>query len=84
MGLFDQLGSSYVTLDSTTVKKLSQSSDEFKTVEVQPPEHEKLSSTLNRFVKAITEYQTRLFSIRNTSPVVAYEIHRFTPEKLRL
>jgi len=84
MGLFDRFGNSYVTLDNNTAKKLSHSPNEFRTVEVQPPEHEKLPATLNRFVKAITEYQTRLFSIRNTSPVVAYEIHRFTPEKLRL
>jgi len=84
MGLFDRFGNSYVTLDNNTARKLSHSPNEFRTVEVQPPEHEKLPATLNRFVKAITEYQTRLFSIRNTSPVVAYEIHRFTPEKLRL
>jgi hypothetical protein len=84
MGLFDRFGSSYITLDNTTARQLSRSSEEYRTVEVQPPPDKELPVTLNRFVKAITEYQTQLFGIRNTSPVVAYEIHRFVPENLRL
>jgi len=84
MGLFDRFGNSYVTLDNTTARQLSHSSEGFRTVEVQPPLDRELPATLNRFVKAITEYQTQLFGIRNTSPVVAYEIQRFTPENLRL
>ncbi|GCF16233.1 hypothetical protein Harman_41680 [Haloarcula mannanilytica] len=78
------LGSSYVTLDGSTTDRLSRPEKTFRTVEVLPPFEEELPATLDRFVKAVTEYQTELFGIRNRSPTVAYEIHRFNPQKLRL
>jgi hypothetical protein len=41
-------------------------------------------ATLPRFITGITEYQTKLLSIKNTSPTIAFEIQRFTPSKLHL
>lgn len=84
MGFFSRFGSSYVTLDSAAAKRLAQPSDVFKTVEVHPPFDIELPATLDRFVKAITEYQTRLLGIKNRSPIAAYEIQRFDLSRLRL
>jgi len=84
VGFLNRFGDSYVTLDSPTAKQLSRPTTEPIAVEVHPPYDRELPATLDRFVKAITEYQTQLLGIKNSSPTIAYEIQRFTPEKLRL
>ncbi len=43
-----------------------------------------LPSTLDRFLRGITEYQTKLLGVKNSSPVIGYEIRRFKPSQLRL
>lgn len=84
MGLLSNFKQSYVTLDESTAQHLAQPADAFYPVEVHPPATTDLPVTLERFVKGITEYQTKLFSIKNTSPTVAYEFHRVTPSRLRI
>jgi len=84
MGFLNRFKSSYVTLDEATAQRLSQPNQRFRFVEVYPPVNQDLPVSLERFVKTVTEYQTELLGIRNTSPVVGYEIQRFSPEKLRL
>lgn len=74
---------SYATVDSETAKDLSAPSDH-RTVEVFPPSDTELPATVERFMRAVTEYQTKLVGIRNTSPTIAYEFQRFQPERLRL
>ncbi|WP_164471692.1 hypothetical protein [Halosimplex salinum] len=84
MDFFNRFRDSYVRLDNPTVQRLSQPNQEFRFVEVHPPADQDLPVSLDRFVKTVTEYQTQLLGIKNTSPVIGYEIQRFTPEKIRL
>ncbi|WP_254762253.1 hypothetical protein [Natrinema marinum] len=84
MGIFSGVGNSYVTLDEATEKQLGQPSERFLTAQVQLPFDTELPATLDRFVKGITEYQTQLLGLKNTSPTVAFEIQRFDPTRIRL
>ncbi|MFD1562257.1 hypothetical protein ACFR99_01560 [Haloarchaeobius amylolyticus] len=83
MGFLSRFGSSYVTLDERTAERLSRPSKRFRTVEIHPPFDAELPSTLDRFVRAITEYQTQLLGVQNTSPTIAYEIWRYKPSRVR-
>lgn len=84
MGFFSGLVSSYVTLDESTANQLAQPATSFLTAQVHPPFDTELPVTLDRFVKGVTEYQTRLLGLQNRSPTIAFEIHRFPPTELRL
>lgn len=79
-----RLKHSYVTPDQSTADRLSYPSQRFLTARIQPLSDTRLPATLPRFVKGITEYQTRLLGIKNTSPTIGFEIQRFTPSKLHL
>lgn len=79
-----RLKNSYVTLDQSEAEQLAQPRKPFLTAQVQPPFDTPLPATLNRFMKGITEYQTQLLGLKNSSPTIAFEIQRFDPRKLRL
>jgi hypothetical protein len=84
MNPFNRFASSYVTLGESAAERLSTPTDGFRTVRVLPPTNTDLPATLTQFVQAITEYQTRVFGLKNSSPIVSYEILRFTPSKVVL
>lgn len=84
MGPLSRLRNSYVTLDQPTAEQLAYPSQRFLTARIKPLFDTPLPATLPRFVKGITEYQTKLLGIKNTSPTIAFEIQRFTPSKLHL
>jgi hypothetical protein len=84
MGFLLGFDTDHITVTQSTAEQLAQPSQRFLTVHVQPPYDTRLPATLDRFVKGITEYQTQLLGLKNTSPTIGFEIHRFRPSKLRL
>lgn len=53
------------------------------TVEIRPPQHGDLPSSLTGFIQGILELQSAWLGLRNTSPVTAFEIRRINPGKIR-
>jgi len=53
------------------------------TVEVRPPKDKDIPATLPRFIRGITEIQTKWLKTRNVSPITAFEIRRSTPSQIR-
>jgi hypothetical protein len=66
----------HTTLSEDEAERLHHGAGSHYTVEVKPPRNGDIPSTLNPFVKGITEYQTKWFGLSNASPVIAYEIRR--------
>lgn len=79
-----RLRNSYVTPDQSTADQLSRPAQRFLTARIRLPAETQVPATLPRFINGITEYQTKLLGIKNTSPTIAFEIQRFTPSKLHL
>ncbi|PSP57016.1 hypothetical protein BRC72_11485 [Halobacteriales archaeon QH_7_66_36] len=65
------------------VEQLQNPEKRFHSIEVQPPKHEKIPAVPEEFIKAITELQSKLLGLKNTSSVAAFEIRRNTPRKVR-
>jgi len=76
LNLKDRLLNDHTTLDQEDAQQLRHGLSDQYTIEVLPPRGGDLPATLTRFVKGITEYQTRWLGLLNASPVTAYEIRR--------
>lgn len=77
-----KLRHSFATVSEEDVPRLHYSSETWHPVEVRPPRNEKISCKLSQFVRGVLEIQTKWFGLRNTSPVVAFEIRRPEPGSL--
>ena len=77
--LFD----SSTELSQSDADRLSTGLSSHYVTEVLPPYHGDVPATLNRFVKNVREVQSKWFKLQNTSPVVAMEIRRSHPDRLR-
>lgn len=78
------LASSYTEVDEDQARELIQPETGLYTVEVHPPRHSEVPSSLNGFVHNILEVQLGALGLRNKSPIVAYEIRRGQPGRLKL
>lgn len=78
------LSTTHVTPSDEQAERLGYCRTPAYTVEVRPPRHEQLPNTLTGFVRAITELRTAWLGLRNTSPTMAFEIRRPTPDRVRL
>jgi hypothetical protein len=75
---------SYTEVDEDQARKLRKPKTGLYTVEVNPPRNQEPDSTGEGFVRSILEIQTGLLGLKNHSPVVAYEIQRPRPGRIRL
>lgn len=73
---------SYTTVDGEQAETLTKPKTNYIPVEVRPPFDEDNPAALYNFIRGITELQTRLLGLTNTSPTVAYEVRRTSPENL--
>lgn len=71
------------SIDEDQADYLSWTPGDWHFIEVHPPADHSNPATLPRFVKEITEYQTKWLKLRNVSPVTAFEISRPRPDTLR-
>jgi hypothetical protein len=78
------LRSSYTEVHGDETKQSSELSKTVYPVEVKPPGGTDLPGTVEDFVHRVLEGQTGLLGIKNTSPVVAYEIQRPRSNRLRI
>ena len=83
MGVLDPLRSNHVILSEPQAEHLQRSRNQWYTVEVRPPRNQDVPASLPNFVSGILEIQNKWFGLRNTSPIVAYEIRRPKPSELR-
>lgn len=80
----DKLLKYSVELEEDDAEALQRMTGGKYTVEIHPPSAGNVPETVNQFVKAIYEPQTKWLGLKNTSPVAALEIRRSTPNSLRL
>jgi len=80
----DRLLHTTTTLDEQTAGKLQHNPPCHRFIAVQPPADQSLPATLDRFIRGITETQTTWLGLRNTSPIVVFEIVRPAPGTIRL
>jgi len=83
MSLRNRLYSDHITVEEEQAERLSYSSETWYNVEVRPPKDEDIPATLREFAAGIRELQTKWLKLRNASPVIAFEIRRSRPDKLR-
>lgn len=83
MTVLDTLLAETSELDAAEADHLSSPAPDLYAVEARPPAHNDIPATLDRFVASIKEPQTKWLKLKNTSPVIAYEIIRPNPDTLR-
>ena len=84
MTVLDRFRHLSLELSEEEANRLATSRFDGYTVEARPPRNQSLPATLDDFLDTITEFQTRWFGLRNTSPVYGFEIRRKHPERLTL
>lgn len=75
---------SYVEVDQEQAALLAEPNTEYYGVEVKPPATSDVPATVEGFVRGLLELQTKLLGTKNASPIVAYELYRVNPDRLRL
>jgi hypothetical protein len=73
---------SQITASEEQAQQLQHTNKNWYNIEVRPP-RETPPARLDSVVKGTTEAGTKWFGLRNTSPVVAYEIRRHRPGQIR-
>lgn len=73
----------HVEVSEEQAEQLQRGPPDRYTVEVHPPASGDVPATVETFVRGISEFQTKLFKLKNTSPLVTYEIVRPQPDRLR-
>jgi len=79
----DRFLSSYTVVSEEQAARLQTPDRTCYTVGVRPPPSSDGPGTLDDFVQSILEIQTRWFGLRNTSPIIAFEVVRPVSESLR-
>jgi len=82
MSLKSRLYHDHITLKEEEAEHLSYSTGTWYNVEVRPPKNQDVPATLDNFAAGIRELQTKWLKLRNTSPVIVFEIRRHTPDKI--
>jgi len=75
--------STTATVEMETVDRLQYSGGRWYTVELLPPRHESVPTTLTPVIAALRELNSRWLGLRNTSPVIAVELRRPHSDRLR-
>jgi len=76
---------SYTVVDEDQAERLQHPDpDCYYPVEVLPPRDGDVPPTVEGFVRGVLEIQTTLLKTKNASPLIAYEIRRPNPDRLRL
>jgi hypothetical protein len=83
MQLRNRLRTTSVTPTESQVRQLRTTADTWHTVELHPPETD-LPAALPELIDGIREKQTKWMGVRNTSPVIAFELRRPRDDRLRL
>ena len=84
MSVFNRYLPAYTEVNKEQAEKLSSPSIDFHAVEIKPPWKGEVPATVTGFVRSILELQTRVLSLKNTSPRIAYEINRVRNDQTRL
>jgi len=82
MNLRDRLYHDQITLTEEQAESLTYSTGTWYNIEAKPPKNENLPATLDSFARGIRELQTKWLKLKNTSPTIAFEIRRHTPDKI--
>jgi len=83
MTLKNRIYTDHITFTEEQAAPLQHSTGDWHTIEVKPPKDTDLPATLDQFTAGIRELQTKWLKLRNTSPTIAFEIRRHTPETIQ-
>ena len=81
--MISKLYNAHIELSEDQAERLQQPKTDWYTVEARPPPDRELPACPASFIQGIREMRTKWLGLRNTSPVVAFEVRRSDPDRLR-
>lgn len=83
MKLLNRFSKSHLELNENQAERLQNPQTDWYTVEAKPPRNQDLPATPELFIQGIREMKTKWLGVRNASPILAFEVRRSTPDRLR-
>ena len=81
--MIERLRKTQIELNEEQTDRLQNPETDWYTVEARPPRNQDLPAAPEPFIQGIRETRTKWLGLRNASPVIAFEVRRSTPDKLR-